>query len=260
MMMASPQKQGQVAAGHGQPGQLDQQLDHSSASASVSPFVVSAEPPVSIAASSGSAGQDVAVAAPAPTELAKLPKLAGRVITGTGGQVKRIQCFFLCGPPYPEEFFGRSNQKALWRCKCCFQAEKAINSSVSGCPQARDALNQLKEKDPELWKSKVRACRVIDPRNTTPGQTGVNSLVERKVSVASFQTWLMQTLSVEHFGDNVWLLEGEFIDWMERNRKLSRQEASQLWTARETTPTSGSGGQRAAPAWRSPSLPALVLE
>ena len=85
----------------------------------------------------------------------------------------------MCGPPYPEEFFGRSNAKALWRCRSCFQAEKAINDSVKGQAQAKEYLQKLKETDPELWKAKVRACRVIDPRNNAPGQTRINSTPRR---------------------------------------------------------------------------------
>ena len=129
----------------------------------------------------------------------------------------------------------RSNARALWRCKPCAAAEVAINNSVKGVAnkELRSALTNMKEKDPDMWRYKVRRARIVDFRIPGGGQVGVNSIVEREQAVCTFTGFLRQVASLELRAPDSWLLKTEFVRWMQDHRDYSKEDAVREWDRRE---------------------------
>ena len=97
-------------------------------------------------------------------------------------------------------------------------------------------MNNMKEKDPDMWRYKVRCSRIVDFRIPGGGQVGVNSIVERKQVVCTFTGFLRQVAAPELRAPDSWLLKTEFVRWMQDHRDYSKEDAVREWDRRKDDP------------------------
>ena len=88
------------------------------------------------------------------------------------------QCKYQCGPPLPLTDLRRSNKKAAWECRACFNAARAIETLARKDQVLKEAHEKLKRDDEAAWHAKVRATRIM-PEFGQRGEHGVASLCER---------------------------------------------------------------------------------
>ena len=108
----------------------------------------------------------------------------------------------------------KSNARAVPWCHPCWNAQKALKTLAKGDPSAKLALQRLQEQDYELYKAKIRACRIIDPAAAASGESGVTSVTSRREAMVSVITEVKQTLAFEESGGVRWLKRAEFIHHM----------------------------------------------
>ena len=119
-------------------------------------------------------------------------------------QAPMARCKYHCGPPQRLEHLRRSNMKAAWECKACFNAARAIESAAKKDAALKEAIDKMKMDDEEAWHAKVRACRIA-PEYGQHGQPGVSSLTERTRLIHKFFTEVMQFNCVKNSGGIKWV-------------------------------------------------------
>jgi hypothetical protein len=85
-------------------------------------------------------------------------------------------CCFGCGPLFSiaSEMTNIANSAyPKYSCHPCANARRCIENQCRKDPQMRDYLNQLKQRQPEEWKLRVRQCRVVLPGQKGPGLASV---------------------------------------------------------------------------------------
>ena len=94
-------------------------------------------------------------------------------------------------------------------------------------PEHKRALTHLKNTDIDLYKAKIRGCRLVDPSLPFNGhpQPGLLLVAHRKERMATFLTTLSQTLTVGLNMGDTWLLEDEFVSHVMRKRSKTQEEA-----------------------------------
>ena len=200
---------------NGQPGQPDQPGQPSTA-------LVAAEAQAQV----GPAGLGQALVGPAGQDL----------VVASGGDppassaVKWARCMYDCGPPRPLTELFRSNPRANPQCHPCHNAARAIKAMASKSEGAKAALAKLQSEDPELWKAKVRGCRIVDfGASGSAGQPGVANVSLRRQQISNFLVSLTQVLGVEDRGGVKWLKESEFLTRMVNKERMTEEEAKALW-------------------------------
>ena len=78
----------------------------------------------------------------------------------------------------------------------CNGARKAIEHQVRKDKALKDNLGTLKRSDPDLWRQKVRSCRIRDA-NDPPGTTGVLNLDARRAIINRLKVTLAQKVAVQ---------------------------------------------------------------
>ena len=133
-------------------------------------------------------------------------QVVGEAIGG-GSYVPYGKCKWDCGPAVPLSQLMKTSARALWQCQACHNGWRAITKACTTKEQ-KQALKDLQDKDPELFKMKVRACRIA------PGPAGASAeaLGLRRASVVNIITKLSQKIIVQERGGVIWLTKEEFVD------------------------------------------------
>ncbi len=113
-------------------------------------------------------------------------------------EVVLVECIYSCGPPRPitEMVNIGSSLLACWSCSSCNGARKAFEYQAKKDPSFKAILQDLKKKDPGLWRQKVRPCRILVP-NDPQGTRGVLCARERTDFINEFKTSLIQRVAVQ---------------------------------------------------------------
>ena len=156
---------------------------------------------------------------------------SGAIVSGTAGPGSALaQCCYDCGPPRPVSEMMKTNARALPVCHPCYNARRAIVSAVSKDPAAKQALADMQSKDPELWKAKVRSCRIIDINS--PGHEGqgcITNARQRAKQVATVVTTLKQTIRMTESGGVSWYNQAEFLTHQVSTQRKTEEDAMALW-------------------------------
>ena len=176
------------------------------------------------------------VLADASTASGASGSVAGPVVESgdTPANAPKARCQFECGPPMPLKDMIRSNPRAAPMCHPCYNAQRALKAAVAKNSSHKAALAKMCIEDPEMWKAKVRGCRIIDP--SAGGQCGVASGAARRAEIHKFVTTLTQTVGVEERGGVIWLKESEFVHHMKTYEGKTDSEASDLWKEKSAEP------------------------
>ena len=149
-----------------------------------------------------------------------------RTPTGTAQEMGR--CSFECGPPRPVAQLFRSNPRAAPRCHPCNNAAKVLSSVASKNPDDKLALETMRKQDPEMWKAKVRACRIIDP--TVSGQQpGVLNAAARKSMIVRVVEAIGQSCGTIEEGGVKWITESDYKRWLV-DKGQSEEQTAQIWS------------------------------
>ena len=105
-----------------------------------------------------------------------------------------INCAFGCGPPRPIGSMTNTGTITCsrWMCIPCNGARKAIEHVAKTDRHLKASLAQLKQTDPDLWRHKVRSCRIRDSND--PGTTGVLDLNSRRVAINQLKVAIVQKI------------------------------------------------------------------
>jgi len=95
----------------------------------------------------------------------------------------------------------------------------------------------MRADQPEEWKAKVRACRVVDI-TARPGQLGVGSSALRKTAIVQLLQTMSQTVGVLDDGGVQWRGRKQFIKWaLNTDETDNVEEAVELWNKRINDPS-----------------------
>ena len=84
------------------------------------------------------------------------------------------------------------------------------------------------DNEPELWRAKVRSCRIIDP-SAGPNQPGVSCNKSRAASVVKALATLTQTVRVREIGGVMWMSKPEFIHHHISTQGITPDAAASKW-------------------------------
>ena len=114
------------------------------------------------------------------------------------GEGTCVECVFGCGPPRLICYMTNTGTaiNPRWMCFPCNGARKAIEHQVRKDKALKDNLGTLKRNDPDLWRHKVRSCRIRDA-NDPPGTTGVLNLDARRAIINRLKVTLAQKVAVQ---------------------------------------------------------------
>ena len=169
------------------------------------------------------------------------PDPTGMVTSGEGSHVDTMtgeamaMCIFDCGGPRPLSTMTNTATHAnpRWMCPPCNGARKAIEFAAKGNPDTQLQLQQLKKNDPELWKQKVRACR-IRPSDDPVGAPGVDTLGSRRAAIHAFAATLTQRVSVQDIHKRKYFNKKSFIAFLKYKageRVDTPEEEDRWWSA-----------------------------
>ena len=134
------------------------------------------------------------------------------------------KCVWECGPAVPiEGNLFRTNPRASLQCHPCHNAARAIRNAAK-TKADKDALKKLMEDD-ELWRLKVRSCR-IDPASLQDSSRTA-ALARRAAKITQLFTTIKQSVAVEECGGVVWLDRDEYAHHMKRTKGQPRNEGQQ---------------------------------
>ena len=154
-----------------------------------------------------------------------------------GGQAPKLaSCAFECGPKRPLTELFRSNPRAAPMCFPCYNAKRALTTAANKNPEMKAALARLQAEDPELWKAKVRGCRIVDPTPGSSGGQGVTNAGQRRAEIHQFLTSLSQTFGVQESGGVMWLKRSEFVAHHCRVENMDADKAGQLFDEKLADP------------------------
>ena len=93
-------------------------------------------------------------------------------------------CVFGCGPPRPTYLMVNTGTAThpRWMCKPCNGARKAIEHQAKNDTALKASLSNLKKRDPDLWRAKVRSCRIQDVNAPPPGQLGFSTSISARAA------------------------------------------------------------------------------
>ena len=98
-------------------------------------------------------------------------------------------------------------------CHPCYNAQRALRAVVKGDKAQTKLLDQMSVQSPEIWKARVRACRIIDLSLDEPGVAGVGSASARRIKVAEVIESITQTIGIQQVGGLRWLTQSEYLEW-----------------------------------------------
>ena len=126
-----------------------------------------------------------------------------------------VNCVFGCGPPRPISLMTNTATpiSPRWMCQPCNGARKAIEHQAKNNPDLKKALNDMKKNDPELWRAKVRSCRIRDD-NDPPGTTGVLNMDTRRSSINQLTITLIQKVRVQDIANRELMNKKQFMAFL----------------------------------------------
>ena len=103
-----------------------------------------------------------------------------------------VECVFDCGPPRHVSTCTNTGTHAhpRWMCKGCNGASRALDLAARNSGHFEE-LKEMKKRDPEAYKAKIRQCRV----RSSDDPPGTHSLRDNKQRAAAFSTYLQGSLT-----------------------------------------------------------------
>ena len=123
----------------------------------------------------------------------------------------------------------KTNARAAPVCHACYNARRAIIGAVSKNPEAKRILLDMQANDPELWKAKVRSCRIIDDSDGDGDGSAVRNKAQRVAQILRLVSTLRQTIRMKEVGGVMWLNEPEFINHMVTTQRKTEEQAVSMW-------------------------------
>ena len=134
------------------------------------------------------------------------------------------KCSWDCGPAVPiEGNLFRTNPRAVWQCHACYNAARAIKNAAKTKAE-KDGLKKLMA-DEQLWKLKVRSCRIDVASLRDSSRTA--ALARRGAKITQLFTTIRQRVEVEESGGVVWLDRDEYAHHMHQTKGKPRSEGEQ---------------------------------
>eukprot|EP00974_Lingulodinium_polyedra_P028491 2746424-Lingulodinium_polyedra.AAC.1 len=138
------------------------------------------------------------------------------------------RCYYQCTldlQPLSDLVNFGSKSWAVWACKRCHAASKALVRAVGQDSTLKKELSTLRRTNAELWKAKVRACR-LDTDNVG---VGVADLAGRQKVMREFITEVSTSVALREECPVEWLSHRRFIAWHKRVEGFSDEEAAARW-------------------------------
>ena len=157
--------------------------------------------------------------------------------SGGGERVAKANCSMECGLRLPVAEMYRSNARALPVCLPCQNAKRTLIAMANKTPACKEALNKLQAEDPDGWKARVRACRIVDPSAIAAGADCVAALAARRQVLFHLISEVKQTMGVQEVSAVLWLNKLQFIKHHADLGGPSREEAAALFDQRVRDPT-----------------------
>ena len=135
-----------------------------------------------------------------------------------------------------------------WTCRPCNGSRKAIEHQARSDKVLKAALTHLKKSDPDLWRAKVRACRIRDA-NDPEGVSGLLDWASRKNFINHLKVEITQKIAVRDIIERKPMGKKQFIAFLrfsEGEDNLDRQEGqdkawAKVLTSPDTTILEGHG-------------------
>ena len=122
-----------------------------------------------------------------------------------------------------------SNGYPRYCCGPCSRAARAIDNSMRGDSARKDFLSEMKRKDPERYKLKVRSAAIME-EGTDPTQWhGVMNMDQRASMILSFSREITQTFSMKEKVGVHWLNKRQFHCRMRWKEGMDSDEARAEW-------------------------------
>lgn len=97
----------------------------------------------------------------------------------------------------------------------------------------------MKQEDPEIWRAKVRSCRISEG----PADMGHACLTDRRQAISSLASSLAQAAGVQEEVSIMWMTKPQFVEWFVCTEGKTPSEASVLCASKLASSTTLKRGQ-----------------
>ena len=146
-----------------------------------------------------------------------------------GEDVVLVSCVFDCGPPRDSRLCTNTGtaRSPRWMCQPCNGSRKALEYAAlhSANPDAKEDLAKFKKADVELWKDKVRSCRVRC-KSDAPGAPGLDRQGQRKGLVVNVLSFVSQWALVQQKDKRAYMDKDEYLAFLKykKGKRLDTPE------------------------------------
>ena len=144
----------------------------------------------------------------------QLTRRAAEEVTGTQqadtlASANMVRCVFDCGPPRHVSTCTDTGTHThpRWMCRGCNGAHRAFDLAAKNSGHLEE-LKEMKKRDPEAYKAKIRQCRV----RSSDDPPGTHGLRDNRQRAAAFSTYLQgslnQWVSLENRGKRRYMDQG----------------------------------------------------